>query len=285
MRKALLLLLLSSAAPGFAATAQRSDSEERSARIEARAERAERAEREERSERRERPARVEREQREEREPRQERRARNEDSPRGPFGIGDVMRGARNPEADGDSPARRGQDGVRRPGRGTGAPTLVQEGETAVPERMRDWRQRQLEAVREGRPLDGRTPPVISRVPREGTQPPPPVRHVRGTTSRHNWRGDWRNDRRYNWRDYRTRNRSRFHLGIYIDPFGWRHRPYSVGWRMWPGHYRSSYWLNDPWSYRLPYAPAGYRWIRYYDDAVLVDTWSGEVVDVIRNFFW
>ena len=29
----------------------------------------------------------------------------------------------------------------------------------------------------------------------------------------------------------------------------------------------------------------YRWIRYYDDALLVDTYSGEVVDVIHRFFW
>ena len=29
---------------------------------------------------------------------------------------------------------------------------------------------------------------------------------------------------------------------------------------------------------LPYAPPGYRWIRYYDDALLVDTWDGTVVD-------
>jgi Ni/Co efflux regulator RcnB len=55
--------------------------------------------------------------------------------------------------------------------------------------------------------------------------------------------------------------------------------------MWPSYYRSSYWLNDPWRYRLPYAPPGYRWIRYYDDALLVDTWDGTVVDVIYGFFW
>ncbi|MGI8612320.1 MAG: RcnB family protein [Sphingomicrobium sp.] len=36
---------------------------------------------------------------------------------------------------------------------------------------------------------------------------------------------------------------------------------------------------------MPYAPTGYRWIRYYDDALLVDTWDGRVVDVIRDFFW
>ena len=29
----------------------------------------------------------------------------------------------------------------------------------------------------------------------------------------------------------------------------------------------------------------YRWVRYYDDALLVDIYSGEVVDVIYDFFW
>jgi hypothetical protein len=36
------------------------------------------------------------------------------------------------------------------------------------------------------------------------------------------------DRRYDWRRYRDRDRSRFHLGIYIDPFGWRYRDYDIG---------------------------------------------------------
>ena len=55
--------------------------------------------------------------------------------------------------------------------------------------------------------------------------------------------------------------------------------------MWPSYYSSRYWINDPWYYRLPYAPPGTRWVRYYDDAILVDMWSGQVVDVIYNFFW
>ena len=29
----------------------------------------------------------------------------------------------------------------------------------------------------------------------------------------------------------------------------------------------------------------YRWVRYYDDVLLVDVYSGEVVDVIYDFFW
>jgi hypothetical protein len=129
-------------------------------------------------------------------------------------------------------------------------------------------------------------PVISQVPREGTQPP--LRQVvtrHGTHWSTEWRKDWRNDHRYDWRDWRNRHRSIFRLGFYYDPFGWNYRPYSIGWRLWPSYYSSRFWINDPWYYRLPYAPPGTRWIRYYNDAILVDTFTGEVVDVLYNFFW
>jgi hypothetical protein len=126
-------------------------------------------------------------------------------------------------------------------------------------------------------------PIVSNVPREGTQPPLRTQHIvrHGT----HWTTEWRNDRKYDWRHWRNRHRSIFHLGIYYDPFGWGYQPYSIGWRLWPSYYSSRFWINDPWQYRLPYAPPGYQWIRYYDDALLVDTFSGEVVDVLYNFFW
>jgi len=100
-----------------------------------------------------------------------------------------------------------------------------------------------------------------------------------------WTNNWHNDRRYDWNSYRNHHRSAFRIGIYYDPFGWNYRPYQIGWRLWPSYYSSRYWIDDPWQYRLPYAPPGYRWVRYWDDAVLVDTWTGQVVDVIYNFFW
>ena len=128
-------------------------------------------------------------------------------------------------------------------------------------------------------------PIVSSTPREGSQPPPRIENHRRT----NWASwstsHWRRDHRYNWQDHRRRHRSIFHLGFYSDPFGWGYRPYQIGWRLWPSYYSSRFWLNDPYQYRLPYAPPGYRWIRYYDDAILVDTWNGQVVDVIYNFFW
>ena len=126
-------------------------------------------------------------------------------------------------------------------------------------------------------------PVVTDAPREGSEPPLRLESRRHAKSR--WSTNWRRDSRYDWWRWRTRHRSLFNPGFYHDPFGWSYRRHSIGWRLWPAYYSSRYWLDDPWRYRLPYAPPGYRWIRYYDDAVLVDTWDGRVIDVITNFFW
>jgi hypothetical protein len=89
-----------------------------------------------------------------------------------------------------------------------------------------------------------------------------------------WSGDWRNDHRYDWRSYRSRYRSLFRLGrYYYDPFGWGYRRFSIGFNLWPSYYGSNYWLNDPWQYRLPPAYGPYRWVRYYDDALLVNIYT------------
>ena len=130
-------------------------------------------------------------------------------------------------------------------------------------------------------------PVVSEVPRQGTQPPlrADSRHRTHSDWSSNWNRNWRHDSRYDWHNYRNHHRSRFHLSLYYDPFGWGYQPYSIGWRLWPNYYSSNYWINDPWQYRLPYAPPGTQWIRYYNDALLVDMYTGQVVDVLYNFFW
>ena len=126
-------------------------------------------------------------------------------------------------------------------------------------------------------------PIVSDVPRPGTQPP--LRVDRRRTGSVQWNTNWRHDGHHDWHDWRNRHHNRFHLGFYYDPFGWGYQPFSIGWRMWPNYYSSAFWINDPWQYRLPYAPPGTVWVRYYNDAVLVDTYTGEVVDVVYNFFW
>ena len=100
-----------------------------------------------------------------------------------------------------------------------------------------------------------------------------------------WSNHWRGDRNYDWRNYRDRNRSVFRLGNYYDPYGSRYRRFSIGFSLFPSYYQSNYWLNDPWMYRLPPAYGPYRWVRYYDDALLVNIYTGQVVDVEHDFFW
>lgn len=99
-----------------------------------------------------------------------------------------------------------------------------------------------------------------------------------------WNRDWRNDRRYDWRSYRDRHRSVFRLGVYFDPFGYGYRQFNIGYRLQPVYFGQRYWI-DPAMYQLPYPPPGTQWVRYWNDALLVDMYSGEVVDVIYNFFW
>ena len=101
-----------------------------------------------------------------------------------------------------------------------------------------------------------------------------------------WSRDWRRDNRYDWSRYRTSNRNVFHIGRYYSPYSnYRYSRLSIGFRLNSLFFGSRYWINDPWQYRLPEAYGPYRWVRYYDDALLVDTYSGEVVDVIYDFFW
>ncbi|RVT93993.1 RcnB family protein [Sphingomonas crocodyli] len=109
----------------------------------------------------------------------------------------------------------------------------------------------------------------------------------GRNDRRDWSRDWRSDRRYAWQDYRRDNRSIYRVPRYVGPRGYAYsyRRWSPGFRIDPWFYGNSYWINDPWGYRLPPAYGPYRWVRYYDDVILVDIQTGIVRDIIYDFFW
>lgn len=194
--------------------------------------------------------------------------------------------------------RRFNGGRNRISGGDDPRTIQPSGQNDSPDSVRNWHGPKIVEPpqvtagdrgfrRQDRPLPNvfrNRVPVVSNTPHQGTQPPLRVEN-RSRDRSHNWSTSWRNDRRYDWQDWRRHHRSNFHLGLYFDPFGWSYQPWQIGWRLWPNYYSSRYWISDPYEYRLPYAPPGYRWIRYYDDAILVDTFTGEAVDVIHNFFW
>ncbi|QKR99013.1 DUF1090 family protein [Sphingomonas sp. CL5.1] len=89
--------------------------------------------------------------------------------------------------------------------------------------------------------------------------------------------------RDDWRAWRNQNRSLYARGNWSAPF--RYQNFRVGTRIAPSYYGQRYWIVDPWRYRLPPAHPYTRWVRHYNDVLLIDYRRGVVVDVIRNFFW
>lgn len=102
-----------------------------------------------------------------------------------------------------------------------------------------------------------------------------------------WHNDWRRDRRYDWRSFRSHNRDFYRLPRYSHPYGYNYgyRRFSIGIFLDNLFFSERYWINDPYEYRLPPAYGPYRWVRYYDDVLLVDLRNGRVVDAIYGFFY
>jgi hypothetical protein len=104
--------------------------------------------------------------------------------------------------------------------------------------------------------------------------------------RDTWNRSWRNDGRYDWSRYRAANRGAYRLPRYYAPSGWGYgyRRFGIGVSLAPVLFAQSYWIDDPFVYRLPEAYGPYRWVRYYDDALLVDIRTGQVVDTVYDIF-
>lgn len=102
-----------------------------------------------------------------------------------------------------------------------------------------------------------------------------------------WNNGWRHDDRYDWRAYRDYNRGIYRLPRYYPPARWSYgyRRFTIGYRIDSFLFAPQYWISDPYTYRLPPPWGPYRWVRYYDDALLVDVDTGQVVDVIYGIFW
>ena len=115
-----------------------------------------------------------------------------------------------------------------------------------------------------------------------------IRENRGDVrdARREYREDF-NDRNHrwgsnDWQSYRNVNRNLYARGNWRAPF--RYNTFRVGGRIAPNYFGSAYWIRDPWRYRLPAAGLNRRWIRHYNDVILVDYRRGTVRNVIRNFY-
>lgn len=150
---------------------------------------------------------------------------------------------------------------------------------------RDRRQTYRDGYRDGRQADTRSDRRDRRDSyRDGYRDGRRADYRSGDYNR--WDRRWRDNHRYDWNDYRRSNRSVYRIGRYYAPY--RNYYYSrigIGFYLDSLFYTNRYWIADPWYYRLPPVYGPYRWVRYYDDVMLVNIYTGEVVDVIYDFFW
>jgi Nickel/cobalt transporter regulator len=148
-----------------------------------------------------------------------------------------------------------------------------------------------------------TPPADRRWDRSGAPPREVVPPQAG--DQRNWdrdRGgrpgvnpDWRRDGRDGGRSVQRWERGRYppvywsqqryRFGAYRAPYGYYSRAWAFGDFLPRGWYAEDYWLNDFLDFGLPYPPPGFEWVRVGGDALLVDRYSGRIVQVVRGIFW
>jgi Ni/Co efflux regulator RcnB len=102
------------------------------------------------------------------------------------------------------------------------------------------------------------------------------------TSRNHAHADWSRMRNYH-RNYRASRR--FHAPSYHRPSGWYARRWSWGDILPSLFWSNQYWINDYGIYDLPPPPPGTVWVRNGDDAILIDRYNGEIIQVAYGIFY
>ena len=78
---------------------------------------------------------------------------------------------------------------------------------------------------------------------------------------------------------------RFHIGPYRPPYGYYSRAWAFGDFLPRPWFAEPYWIDDFVDYDLPYPPPGFTWVRVGPDALMIDEYSGRIVQVVRGIFW
>lgn len=95
--------------------------------------------------------------------------------------------------------------------------------------------------------------------------------------------DARQDRRESWQDYRQRNRHLYRAPAFRAPFAYQR--FGVGAAINARYWGNGYRVNNYARYRLPEPGRYQRYVRHYNDVLLVNTRTGRVVRVYNNFYW
>jgi len=102
-------------------------------------------------------------------------------------------------------------------------------------------------------------------------------------ARQEYREDRRDFARDDWRGYRNTNRQIYRGGNFNANF--RYQSFRPGVRLGVGYYAPRYYINDFSRFRLPRPGFNQRYVRHYNDVLLVDVRTGFVINVLRGFYW
>lgn len=125
---------------------------------------------------------------------------------------------------------------------------------------------------------------------DSNRPGPDRRDVRGPDNRPDF-NDRRGDRGRrdfsNYRNYHQNFRAtqRFRAPPYRRPPGYFVRRWSWGQTLPSFFWTREYWLTDFYAYDLPPPPYGAIWVRVGDDALLIDQYTGEIIEVDYGVFY
>ncbi len=76
----------------------------------------------------------------------------------------------------------------------------------------------------------------------------------------------------------------FHIGTYHRPSGWAPHHWGYGQILPRAYWGPNYLIADYWLFALEVPPAGYEWVRDDTDALLIDTNTGEILQVEYGVF-
>jgi Ni/Co efflux regulator RcnB len=76
----------------------------------------------------------------------------------------------------------------------------------------------------------------------------------------------------------------YHIGPYRRPPGWTAHRWGYGEILPRAYWGSQYLIADYWLFALEVPPTGYEWVRDGADALLIDTSSGEILQVEYGVF-
>jgi len=76
----------------------------------------------------------------------------------------------------------------------------------------------------------------------------------------------------------------YHIGPYHRPAGWSAHHWGYGEVLPRAYWTPQYLIADYWLFALEVPPAGYEWVRDGNDALLISTDSGEILQVEYGAF-